>query len=640
MSSEKGYVKEINPNAGDSHQTSPGYMLTFIRWNNRDTFNYNGKGLDAARSPLVVYNDAISVTTSDQKSSTTPSLSAVLLGGDLNYSTAIHPGDYVMVNMVNWESEVSVVDLGGFEVGTDTLRKKVAALQPLNNYEDGFKGLFKVQTITRELRTDPGTGNKTVVYNLKAFGFTEFNSMVYYDPQVFGALSGNLKLFQSHINSYWSEKMKNKDTFSIQALLQILISMLMGNNTLNPNTKLPSPQVTYFLAPPILGSLLGLENVKYMCNIYNYVLGIWASSNNAATPAAGFNPGVTRNKKEPGGFYKCAQSLDGSKLIEAEYWNNVKIWSILQKYANLTINEMYTTNRVNIDGRIMPTLVIRQKPFSSLHYKHPTAVTKFLTLPRWKISPDLIYDYSLGTDETARVNYVQVYTRSISANNDKNRTEQTGVGNFVADVDDIRRNGLKTYLATASFDWSGESGKPTKAKTWAKLVADWVINGNLRESGVISCVGIQEPIAVGDNIELGGVVYHIEGVSHHMEINRGNGSKTFRTTLSVSFGTHLDSDDKRPVYPQMEHTDAFTERLEDHRFPDRQMMPGFSDTQAFASKGSRPGGEEVKETVETSYTLNPKQRNKPKPKAKPKASAKKKIDIKTKSNVKKIDPEK
>ena len=162
------YTKYIGPGPDeDSHQTSPGYMLTFIRWDNRDTFNYsdrkNKKGNRIkVRAPLVVYNDAVSVTTSDKKDSQTPSLAATLLGGDINYSTAVHPGDYVLVNMVNWDTEVSVVDELGNEVGPNTLRKRVAAFEPINNYNDGFKGLFKVQSVTRELRTDPSSGIKVV----------------------------------------------------------------------------------------------------------------------------------------------------------------------------------------------------------------------------------------------------------------------------------------------------------------------------------------------------------------------------------------------------------------------------------------------------------------------------------------------
>ena len=624
MSTQKGYVKYIGPSSTDSHQTSPGYMLTFLRWDNRDTFNYttkkdkskNGK---TVRKPLIVYNDAVSITASDQKSSATPSLNAVLLGGDINYSTAVHPGDFVLLNMVNWNKDVSVTDDEGNEINGSSLRARAGHLKALNNYDDGFKGLYKVQSVTRELRTDPSTGIKIVVYQVKAFGFTEFNSMVYYDPQVFGALEGNLRLFQNKIDAFWSTVVKDKQPFPIQNLIQILISAFLGQNFEKTNIKLPSPQITYFEAPQGLGNLLGLSNAKFVCDIYNYALGIWPESSNSKAPGPkeGFNPGFTRSEKLPAGFYQTPDGLDGSKMIDAEYWNNVKIWSIIQKYANLSVNEMYTTTRVNVNGRVMPTLVIRQKPFTSLHFTPKSKATKFMNLPRWKISPDLMFDYSLGKDEAARVNYVQIYTRSLAANDSRNRAKQTAEGNFVVDIEDIQRNGLKTYLSTANYDYVNSGGnKPTKAKEWTELISDWVINGNLRESGSITCVGIQDPIAVGDNLEFDGSIYHIEGVTHSMEINRASGSKTFRTTLSVSFGTDMRSDSSRPVYPQMEHTDAFTERLRDYgRVGGKgeelgsqgRLLPGFSDTQEIAGRG--PLGEETKETSEKSFTLDPKPRD-------------------------------
>ena len=99
------YIRPIGQNTKDSHQISPGYMLTFVRWSNRDTFNYAGDNL-ASRKPLVVINDAIQVTVSNTKTGVTPSLSCILKAGDLNYATAVAPGDFVFCNMKNWASEI------------------------------------------------------------------------------------------------------------------------------------------------------------------------------------------------------------------------------------------------------------------------------------------------------------------------------------------------------------------------------------------------------------------------------------------------------------------------------------------------------------------------------------------------------
>ena len=60
------YVKNINQNSVDSHQSSPGYVLTCLRWSNRDTYNYAGDPLEV-RTPLVIINDALSVNVQNTK---------------------------------------------------------------------------------------------------------------------------------------------------------------------------------------------------------------------------------------------------------------------------------------------------------------------------------------------------------------------------------------------------------------------------------------------------------------------------------------------------------------------------------------------------------------------------------------------
>ena len=129
------YTKEIGQNTSDSHQTSPGYVITFLRWANRDTLNYTKVDRLKTRAPLVVINDATTVSVKVNKNSPTPVFSCTLKAGDINYGTAIHPGDFVIVNMLNWQSDVLRV------------REKSISGQPINKAGDGFKGLFKIVDI-------------------------------------------------------------------------------------------------------------------------------------------------------------------------------------------------------------------------------------------------------------------------------------------------------------------------------------------------------------------------------------------------------------------------------------------------------------------------------------------------------------
>lgn len=611
------YIRPIGKNTIDSHQISPGYMLTFIRWNNRDTFNYEGDP-QASRPPLVVINDAIQVTQSNTKNGITPSLTAIFKAGDINYATAIAPGDFVFCNMKNWATEVYDGP------GSNKLYNRALNGNQINGYNDGFKGLYKVQTVRKTIVIDPQTGKKVLAYRMHAFGFTEFNTNVYYDPLVFNAFQGNYKLFNAQFNNFWSNIVSGKSNFSIQRIMQLLIQALIGYGTKQLSTKLPNPANRHFKVPTQVGALLGIPSARYVYEIYNFLFGIWSKSpNNAATVGQGFNPSVTQESNPS--FYKTPTEIDGNRVLAAEFWNNVKIWSILQTYLNGLVNEMYTTYRVNVNNVVMPTVVVRQKTFTSNHYRKGNSVgvsrskvdsatrkfvSRHLEMPRWRIYPDMITDINLGREEAARINYVQVYTRTVSANDQKNRALQTGRGNYVVDVDDIERHGLKPYIVTAQFDFpeGDKKNQPNKGKEWAELVGDFLIGGHLREGGTIQCVGIEEPISVGDKLQLGNTVYEIEGVTHVMSVSP-NGKKLFRTNLQVSFGMDVRSNKDRPVYPEMDHTDSFTYKKEDHGH--EQILPGLSDAQDIAG---RSNGVEVQETRQGSFTGQPKKRGTGNPK--------------------------
>jgi hypothetical protein len=159
----------------DSHQTSPGYVLTFINLENRDTVNYKLNS-QLTRNPLVVINDATSITISYSKSNPVPTLSCVLKQGDLNYITAIAPGDYVIANMVNWEK--NALDI----------RNRAIKEEPINGRHDGFKGLFKVLDVNMNISVG-GMGEKQYYVQVTARGFDEFNSILYFNPALPETLS-------------------------------------------------------------------------------------------------------------------------------------------------------------------------------------------------------------------------------------------------------------------------------------------------------------------------------------------------------------------------------------------------------------------------------------------------------------------
>ena len=376
-----GYIRDIYQNTEDSHQTSPGYVLTFLRWSNRDTLNYQGEDPLDVRQPLVVYNDATSVTVNNTKAGLSPTMSATLKGGDINYATALAPGDFILVNMLNWETDAERVAL------------KASKLQPINKFGDGFKGIFKVQSVRRNIQM---VGDKKVLtYVVYGAGFTEFNNVIYFNPAIAAAFQeAGTRIYSTLVGDYYQDKLKSES--EVQAIMKDLFAILICKSRRSSNTKVKNFGAVHFRLPKTLGKLLG-RNMEFATDMFNYYVGGWGNSreSNIDTNNIGplFNPDMSG-----GPMYEAKYKLQGNKEVFIENWNNQTAWSILQNNMNKTMNEMYTTYRIDPDNNVMPSIIVRQKPFTTPHFDPPSGfpVTRYLDLPRWRMSPTLLYTMDLG----------------------------------------------------------------------------------------------------------------------------------------------------------------------------------------------------------------------------------------------------
>src|ERR1035437_3695320 len=226
MSDNRAYVYQIGTSGSGSdednsvHQTSPSWILTIIRWKNRDTLRTVGKNLLDVLEPLVISNDCIQLVADSNKGTLTPSFSALLKITDTNYLTAIGPGDFVLINMLNWESDTNDI----------ISRAQSKNLSSINGFFDGFKGIFKIQGVREVLSIDPVTGIKTVLCKLNGFGFTEFNNTIYYNPNILDDEKGNQELvFTSQFGNTFNNLIKAQLIDGIQTIITILIQTFIGN---------------------------------------------------------------------------------------------------------------------------------------------------------------------------------------------------------------------------------------------------------------------------------------------------------------------------------------------------------------------------------------------------------------------------
>jgi hypothetical protein len=605
------YIGPVGSNVSESNainQSSPTWVLTFVRWNVRDTLRAianNGVSSDllVVRDPLVVENDCIQVSTSSNKATLTPSMSAVLVETDINYSTAIAPGDFVFVNMLNWEKDARRIA----EIASSNTHANIAAANgsgtgvnaQINGANDGFKGVYKIQSVRKSISVDPESGIKRVLIKIDGYAFTEFNNVIYYNPYLNRDNQGSAKdslLFATNIHADYKAIMTPQRNPAVQDIIKLLIQSFIGvgisDQGVTSVSGSPVTANTHFYIPQQVGIYLGVSSAKSAKDVYNYLFGIqqYSTSNGQQIPIQqGMNPS---NIKSTINRFSYMSDLCGGKcLVKPEYWNQITAWSILNQYTNAPLNELYTCFRVSPTGSVMPTVVFRQMPFTTDFFGQvalsPAAtpenakVTKFSTLPRWQIDTALILASDIGRDEAARVNFVQFYAQPSTQGGGAGKTDgfiatQTASKNFVYDINDVTRSGLKPYVITTNFEDLTILSDAKVGKRWAQIIGDALMGGHLKMNGTIQCVGIVDPIAVGDNLEFDGIVFHIEEVTHSCAIS--NGAKTFRTTVRLSNGVSVSTSNTGIEYPEMEDTTGYNDRFDDYNYGP-QILPGVSEEQ-------------------------------------------------------------
>lgn len=599
MAATKAFTKFIGPfgtNDSESNfinQSSPAWVLTFLRWDVRDTLRAipstgTGTELLQVRRPLVVENDCIQLTVNVNKSNLTDSMQATLVETDVNYETAIAPGDFVFVNMLNWEKDarrIATIANG-------------SSLGPINHVNDGFKGVFKIQSVRKKLTVDEN-GTKRVLISITGFAFTEFNNCIYFNPYLKRENQGSAKddlLFATNIGSDYNQLMNPSTNPLCQDIIKALIKSFIGVGVTDQGVTSAGGIVTantHFYIPSQVGVFLGNPSAKAAKDVYNYMFGLqqYSGSQNVKL-SVGLNPanvGSTPTDR----FYTTSTPCVGTTLLKAEYWNQIKAWAIINQYTNAPLNELYTCFRVSPAGFVMPTVVFRQIPFTTENFGSDpfsinAPVTKFLSLPRWKISTALVTSTDLGRDEAARINFVQYYAQPpADLKQEAYMSAQTAGGNYVYDINDVSRSGLRPMVITTSFEDLTIAKDESIGRKCAFILGDSVIGEHLRMNGTIETIGIVDPIAVGDNFEYDGNVYHIEEVNHVCTINTEKGVKSFRTVLRLSHGVSISDTRTGVAYPEMLHTSGYQDRKANYN-TGNQSLPGISEEQDVIYRPTNP----------------------------------------------------
>lgn len=620
------------------HDTSVSWTVAFIRFA-EPASAYAGKSkktLDQIKKTLIVENDCISVNINNSKSSFAKTCSLQMKVTDNWYIANVNPGDWVFVWLNDSQDENNEIQK---LLGSNNFKNQKA----LNGYHSGLKFVGRVLSLGAVDNISSG-GTRTLAQTVNCQSFLELATSIYTsytsasitNPDlatpsggdgaanqekiarailIDQSLNKNANVLTDFAGKFLSLYSNDKSSFSPDSIIGYLFALTMGvSREQNPSNAFLKAGIdgTFndaITIPKTVDSLLGNRGATRLCQIYQVILGLQQYKNTGnATPALKLTPdlvdekdaddvnGSTNKKKANSVIYQTPVRCKGFVPFYPPPWDNQPIWGIMAPYLNPVVNEMYTALRINKNGVIMPTVVVREIPFSTGLYKAlnrpkldpggfdlvkkktgrsftnfpassnttsteaPTGSefekiaddeqsssvydqqsTYFGNLPRWAIDESMILSVNTITSESKRVNFVQVWGRSAAADwagasqqsSETLKQSQMIAGNYRADVADIQRHGLRADIKESPFDTLDKG--MSYAPEWARRRADWLFNGHLKLEGTITCVGIQEPICEGDNVEVRGIVYHIEGVTHTASLS-SNGMKSFVTTLQVSNG--------------------------------------------------------------------------------------------------------
>lgn len=540
----------------DSISTSPSWLMCVIPFKNAVTFSRLKMGSFstdpndsvATKPKLIIDDDCTNLQIDSNKPSHTSSLASMLAGGDVNYSVEILPGDWLMAWIVNTPDKAA------------DLKRRILAGDRCNDFDDGLKFVGRVLSCRKKIHQDPG-GTRTSNHTLQATGFRELDSKVFFDPYL-------VESFPT-LNDFMGAMNKSTDQFisgggkgvTIRKALPLFLDLLLGEGISDrvsaPGdgtirratglTKHDGEAPFAYVVPAEVGALLGKTNASKPGGVLSYadllelLFGVQRYVSTANQQDMFLPDGVRGTDASNRQYTTKADDMLGSFLPTIPQFTDKSVWSILGQYLNPVVNEMFTTLRVNSKGHVVPTMVVRQLPFTTpIGALKNENTTPFMELPRWFAHPILVKDAEFGRSEVTRINFVHVYGQSAASQEAMTITKQIIRNPPIIDDADAQRFGLSPFMATVACSIQDTTDGPKK---WMEIIADFLMGQQLTVNGTFLLHGIQAPICPGDNFEAEGFVFHIEAVSHQCGVDP-NGKRQFRTTLSVTHGLPADAEQR------------------------------------------------------------------------------------------------
>lgn len=441
----------------------------------------------------------------------------------------------------------------------------------INDFKDGLKFIGRIQSITKNISINPETGQKQRGVTISAVAFREINTVIHFNPFLNTNANNEAVTFLIGLSQELNNLQADRDGLlnDINNWILRLFATFMSEGPKNSekNTNFvrvdgqePRSYNQGFRIPVKIASLLGVKDaMPTFSSITKILIGTQKYKSSYLPELAAPSANSATDRK--GLDFRCKDGLQGFRFDQISPFESKSIWSILNTPLNPTINEIYNVMRVDssdIDGKIMPFIVARQIPLTSPLFldQFPNIVTTaFHELPRWKIDAKQVLQMEVGRSDSFRANYVQVLINEPISDtvNQASQAYQEASNICVVDSINVLQDGLKPYLTSVNIANENISKNPETAKAWTRLVADRIISGHLRYTGSMTISGIQEPIAIGDNLEFNDILYHIEQITHSVRVNPETGQVIFTTNLGLTNGVNVNykDDDYNSLWPEL-----------------------------------------------------------------------------------------
>lgn len=550
--------------------TSPYWALAVLRVanpisysisNQKSVSNLPADGVKLRGPVLLITSDCIALDIVGNKNSPVKTLNATLLHGNIDYLSEILPGDWVFGWITNDTYKINQV--------IDNLQAK----KPTNDWQSGFKFAGKViEGPVLSLAVDGNSGLKRAAYSLQCNAFTELNASFFYDPHLAELNQEQIGNWLAKAGKQINELIDNaNEGIAVEKAVVAFFDLLLGSglsqrfsnptriNALQISTGLgatndESGEAPFaYVIPAEVGIYLNKKSrskkggILAAADLTELVHGVQHYSSNNQLDNNAYKVFIPQNidsSTNQGKNHKgTGTQMLGTFIPTTVDYSGKTVWTILNQWLNPTINEMYTAFRVNADGYIVPTIILRQLPFTSDAMVNRVSAgkvpnftnkmfTRFQELPRWVIHPALVQSLTIGRSDTLRFNFVHIYGQNAANGIVNSMPYQIVNNNPFRDDLDIERNGLRPYMTTVPCGFKDVKYGP---RAWMEIISDIVMNQNLVLQGTIELIGVDLPICEGDNIEYDGIIYHIDAYQHSCRI-ASTGQKMFKTQLTLSHG--------------------------------------------------------------------------------------------------------